>query len=125
MPSRPSFPKKKKLSACKHASSTSCIQQPADIGRQFSLVKLKSKNTTKTHLPSGYGLKEWLEDKFDSLQARGILKLKPPSRVTIVDHVICCPDIYEKAMHPDVTSKGFKECRMIDEKLLNYPDFFR
>ena len=46
-----------KVIACKHASSTSAVQQMADIGRQFAIFKAACKTTTAINVPSGFGLK--------------------------------------------------------------------
>ena len=111
-----------KVMSCKHASSTSSIVQSADIGRQFAIVKVESKNTTAVNLPHGYGLKGRIEDMFDTYKARGILNLKLPARKAITDHIVSCPEIFGKAMAPKTTKKGCIVNGMIDEKTETYPD---
>ena len=91
--------------ACKHASSTSAIQQSADIGRQFAVMKSANKTTTSINLPSGFGLKGYIENLFDVYKANGTLLLKLPARKAIIDHCVSCPEIYGKAMQPKTTKK--------------------
>ena len=43
-----------KLLACKHASSTSTIQQMADVCCSFAIAKQTNKTTTAVNLPSGF-----------------------------------------------------------------------
>ena len=114
-----------KLLAAKHASSTSAIQQAADIWRQFAIVKAETKTDTAIHLPNGFGLKGLFEDELDRLKASGILILKLPARKAILDHVISCPNIFGKAMHPKTTRKGFVENGMINNKAYTYPDIYK
>ena len=83
-----------KLLACKHASSTSGITQPADAGRQFAIVKCISKTTTAVDLPSGFGLKGEIEEIFDEYKAKGILVLKLPARKAILDHIVSCSEFF-------------------------------
>ena len=111
-----------KLLACKHASSTSSITQSADIGRQFAILKASNKTTTATNLPNGFGLKGFISDTFDKLNANGVLHLKLPARKAIIDHCVCCPEMFGKAMSPKTTKKGFIENGMIDSKTHTYPD---
>ena len=94
-----------KVSANKHASSTSTITQSADIGRQFALVKTGTKTTTSINLPRGFGIKGLLEETFDTLAAKGELILKLPARKAILDHIVSCPEIFGKAMSPSITKK--------------------
>ena len=114
-----------KVVACKHASSTSSIQQSADIGRQFAIVKFTSKTTTAVNLPNGFGLKGFIEDIFDDYKSRGILHLKLPARKAILDHIVSCSEIFGKAMSPKTTRKGFVENGMIDENTETYPDIVK
>ena len=74
--------------ACKHASSTSAVQQSADIGRQFAVMKAANKTTTSINLPSGFGLKGYIENLFDIYKANGRLTLKLPARKA--DHRSLC-----------------------------------
>ena len=94
-----------KVLANKHASSTSCICQICDVGRQFAVIKVDTKTTTAVNLPSGYSLKGLFEEKLDRLKASGILLLKTPDRKAIIDHVVTCPEIYGNAMKPKITKK--------------------
>ena len=96
-----------KVLANKHASLTSTICQMADIGRQFTILKAKTKSTTAVNLPSGYGLKGQLEDELDRLNASGVLMLKTPAHKAIIDHVVTCPEIYGSAMKPKTTKKEY------------------
>ena len=114
-----------KIMACKHASITSAIQQMADIGRQFAIIKSESKTVTAINIPSGYGLKGNLEYKLDLLYASGELMLKLPARKAIIDHIVSCPEIYGKAMQPKTTKKGFVENGMEDDKTHTYPDIHK
>ena len=116
---------KLKILAGKHASSTSAIQQMADVGRQFAIMKQQNKTLTSVNLPSGLGLKGAIEYELDSLNAKGILKLKLPSKKSIIDHVVTCPDIYGKSMQPKTTKKGFLMNGMLDENVETYPDIFK
>ena len=108
--------------ANKHASSTSSIQQSADIGRQFANFKTECKTTTAENLPHGFGLKGFLEDMFDILKANGTLVVKLPAKKAIIDHCVCCPEILSKSMAPKTTIKGFIVNGMVDAKLNIYPD---
>ena len=119
------MPNTASIMSCKHASSTSSIVQSADIGRQFAIVKVESKNTTAVNLPHGYGLKGNIEDIFDTYKARGILKVKLPARKAITDHIVSCPEIFGKAMAPKTTKKGCIVNGMIDEKTETYPDIYK
>ena len=114
-----------KILACKHASSTSAIQQMADVGRQFAIFKSCNKTMTSTNLPSGFGLKGQIEYELDALNAKGILMLKLPARKAIIDHVVTCPNIYAISMQPKTTKKGFIENGMLDEKTDTYPDIYK
>ena len=108
--------------AYKHVSSTSSITQSADIGRQFANIKSLTKTTTAVHLPRGFGLKGYLEDMFDLKKASEELILKLPARKAIIDHCVCCPEIFAKAMTPKTTKRGFIENGMIDSKSHLYPN---
>ena len=114
-----------KVLACKHASSTSSIVQSADIGRQFEVVKVGTKNTTAVNLPHGYGIKGNIEYMFEEYKARGILSLKLPARKAITDHILACPEIFGKAMAPKTTKKGCIVNGMIDELTETYPDIYK
>ena len=46
------------------------------------------------NLPHGYGLKGHIEDIFDTYKARGILKLKLPTRKFITDHIVSYLEIF-------------------------------
>ena len=87
-----------KVMACKHASSTSSIQQMADICRSFAIMKSESKRVTAINLPSGYGLKGQLEYELDHLQASGTLMLKLPARKATIGHIVSCSEIHGKSM---------------------------
>ena len=114
-----------KVMACKHASSTSTIQQMADICRSFAVMKSESKKITAINIPSGYGLKGHLEYEMDCLHASGTLMLKLPARKATIDHIVSCLEIYGKAMQPKTTKKGFVENGMEDEETHTYPDVFK
>ena len=114
-----------KVLACKHASSTSSIQQSADIGRKFAIMKAANKTTTEINLPTGFGLKGFIEEIFDTLKASGKLNIKLPARKAIIDHCVTCPEMYGKAMATKTTKKGFIVNGMIDENLHTYPDIIR
>ena len=103
-----------KVIACKHASSTSAVQQMADIGRQFAIFKAACKTTTAINVPSGFGLKGEIEYELDCLSASGKLILKLPEKKAIIDHIVSCPEIYGKAMQPKTTKKSFVINRMMD-----------
>ena len=92
--------------SCKHASSTSAIQQMADIGRQFAISKSLCKILTSIYLPRLYELKGEVECYLDCLQASGQLILKLPARKDIIDHIYSFPEIYEKVMQPKTTKKS-------------------
>ena len=94
----------------------------ADIGRQFAVMKLESKKVTTINIPSGYGLKGQLEYEIDCLYASDTLILKLPACKAIIDHIVSCPEIYGKPMHPKTTKKGYVENRMEDEETHTYPD---
>ena len=111
-----------KVIACKHASSTSSINQPADMGRQFANIHLDTKTMTVVNLPRGFGLKGFLEEMFDMKKASGELTLKLHARKAIIDHCVCCLEIFGKAMSPKKTKRGFIENGMIDVKSHLYPD---
>ena len=96
-----------KISANKHASSTSSVQQSADIGRQFALFKLENKTTTAINLPHGFGLKALLEYKLDMFKASGALMLKLPARKAVIDHYTCCLKVLGKTM----AQKSIKKIR--------------
>ena len=113
-----------KVIACKHASSTSAVQQMADIGRQFAIFKAACKTTTAINVPSGFGLKGEIEYELDCLQASGKLILKLPSKKAIIDHIVSCPEIYGKAMQPKTTRKSFVINRMMDEITHTYSDVY-
>ena len=51
--------------------------------------------------------------------------LKPPAKKSIIDHVVSCPDIYTKSMHPKTTKKGYVQNGMLDENTHTYPDLFK
>ena len=104
-----------KVMACKHASSTSCIQQMADIGCPFAVMKSESKKVTGINIPSGYGLKGQLECEIDCLYASGTLMLKLPARKAMIDHIVSCHEIYGKAIQPKTTKKGYVENGMEHE----------
>ena len=108
--------------ACKHASSTSSITQSVNIGRQFANIKSLTKTTTAVYLPSGFGIKGYLEGMFDLKKASEELTLKLPARKAIINHCVCCPEIFVKAMALTTTKRGFIENGMIDSKLHLYPD---
>ena len=108
--------------ACKHASSMYRIQQMADIGSQFAVMKSESKKVTAINIPSGYGLKGQLGYEIDCLYASGTLMLKLPARKAIIDHIVSCPEIYGKAIQPKTTKKGYVENGMEYEEMHIYPD---
>ena len=114
-----------KVMANQHASSTFAVQQMADFGRQFAIMKAENKTTTSVNLPSGFGLKGQLEYELDNLHAKGILMLKVPAKKAIIDYVVSCPDIYTKLMHPKTTKKGYVQNGMLDENTYTYPDLFK
>jgi hypothetical protein len=114
-----------KVMSCKHASSTSAIQQMADIGRQFAIFKALCKTVTNINLPSGFGLKGEIEYYIDSYQASGELMLKLPARKATIDHICSCPEIYGKAIQPKTTKKSFVVNGMMDENTHTYPDIFK
>ena len=87
-----------KLMACKHTSSTSCIQKMADIGCQFAVMKSEIKKVTAINISSGYRLKGQLEYEINCLYVIGNLMLKLPSRKAMIEHIVSCPEIYVKAM---------------------------
>ena len=111
-----------KVSANKHASSSSTIAQSADIGRQFAITKSENKTTTSVNIPRGFGLKGIIEEEFNTLAAKGVLILKLPARKAILDHIVSCPEIFGKSMSPKTTKKGFVKNGMIDEITHLYPD---
>ena len=80
-----------KVVSCKHASSTSAIQQMADIRRQFAILKAACKTTTCINLLSGYGQKGKVEYNLDTLHASGQLVLKWPAKRARIDHICSCP----------------------------------
>ena len=84
-------------------------------------MKATNKTITSTKLPHGVGLKDYLEDNFDNLKARGILTLKIPARKAIIDHIDSCLEIFGKSTSPKTTKKGFIENVMIDEQIYTYP----
>ena len=114
-----------KVMACIHASSTSSIQQMADICRSFAIMKSESKKITAINVPSGYGLKGEIEYKLDQLQASGVLMLKLSARKAIIDHIASCPEVYGKALQTKTTKKGFVENGIEDEYTHTYPDVFK
>ena len=69
-----------KVMTNKHASSTSAVQQMADVGRQFAIMKAENKTTTSVNLPSGFVLNGQLEYDLDHLHAQGVLTFKPPEK---------------------------------------------
>ena len=98
-----------KVMACKHVSSTSFIQQMADIGCQFAVMKPESKKVAAINIPSGYGLKGQLEYDIDCLYASGTLMLNLPAQKSMIDHIVSFPEIYGKAVQPKTTKKGYVE----------------
>ena len=46
----------------------------------------------------GYGMEGYLQNLFDEKKASGELNLKLPACKVIIDHVVCCPEIFSKAM---------------------------
>ena len=80
---------------------------------------------TATNLPTGFGLKGFIEEMFDTLKASGKLNIKLPARKAIIDHCVTCPEMYGKAMATKTTKKGFIVNGMIDENLHTYPDIIR
>ena len=111
-----------KVMACKHASSKSCIQKMADIGRQFAVIKSESKKVTAINIPSGYRLTGKLEYEIDCLYASGTLILNLPARKAIIEHIVSFPEIYDKTMQPKTTKKGYVENGMEDEEMHTYLD---
>ena len=111
-----------KVMACKHASSKYYIQQMADIGRHFAVMKSESKKVTEINIPSGYGLKGQLEYEIYCLYVSGTLMLKLPARKAMIVHIVSCPEIYGKTMQPKTTKKGYVENGMEDEETHTYPD---
>ena len=97
----------------------------ADIERQFNVIKVANKTTTSINLPTGFGLKGFLEDIFDTYKASGKLKLTLPARKAIIDHLVTCPEIYGKGMQPKTTTKGFIVNGMIDDITHTYPDIIQ
>ena len=71
--------KESKVLANTHASSTSTIQQSADIGRQFANVYSECKTITAENSPHDFGLKGFLEDMFDTFKVNGTLVVKFPA----------------------------------------------
>lgn len=74
-----------------------------------------SKTTTAVSLPHVYGIKGYLDNLFDE-KANGELNLKLPAHKAIIDHVVCCPEIFSKVVVPNTTNRGFIENGMIDSK---------
>ena len=69
------------------------------------MIKLANKTTTSINLPSGFGLKGFVENKLDELRANGTLLLKLTARKAIIDHCVSCSEIYGKAMQLKTTQK--------------------
>ena len=51
--------------------------------------------------------------------------LKLPARKAMINHIVSCPEIYEKAMQPKATKKGFVENGMEDNDTHTYPDIHK
>ena len=69
-------------------------------------MKSANKTTKSISLPSGFGLKGYIENLFDVYKANGTLKFKLPARKAVIDHCVSCPELYGKSMQPNTTKKG-------------------
>ena len=95
--------------ACKHASSTSAVQQSADIGRQFAVTKSANKPTTSINLPSDFGLKGYIENLFDVYKANVEIILKLPARKAMIDHYVRCPELYGTSIQTKTKKRYYRK----------------
>ena len=80
----------------KHTSSSSTVQQMADVGRQFVIMKTENKTRKYVNLPSAFG-------RLDNHYVEEKLTLNVPTRKVIIDHVVSCLDNDTKPMYPQTT----------------------
>ena len=111
-----------KVISCKHAGSTTAVQQACDVCPAFKVIKTFCKNTTAQARPN-IGYKGLVVDIIRGLHTTGQLNLDLPIRKALIDHIVTAPDVFTTAMREKNLMKGFIENGMIDKNTLTYPDF--
>ena len=108
---------------CKHAAATTAVQQAADISPIFKIIRKLSDYSSHNITRASYGYEKIVHEIFQKTKSYGSLNLKANVESALIDHIICCPEIYSRSINYSTVTEGFKGNGMIDIDRYCWPDF--
>ena len=108
----------------KHSAASTGTQQPCDLSPVFRLMKQMQMHTTAKDSVA-CGLRETIEQLFSvDLRLKGLnLDRNPRKKKSLIDFLLCLPELLEATMKKRHIIKSFVEAGMIDEETNVVPEF--